>query len=106
MWLKINILYYNRKICKILGLPFSNYRINRKFKQLKMKKVMSLIAVALFTATFVACGPSAEEKAKMEENAKRIADSITESISKSMAPETPAVDTAAATPTATVEEKH
>ncbi len=40
-----------------------------------MKKVFSIIAVAL-VATMVSCGPSAEEKAKMEENAKRIADSI------------------------------
>ncbi len=40
-----------------------------------MKKVLSLIAVAAM-ATMVSCGPSAEEKAKMEENAKRIADSI------------------------------
>jgi hypothetical protein len=40
-----------------------------------MKKVLSIIAVAL-VATMVSCGPSAEEKAKMEENAKRIADSI------------------------------
>ncbi len=74
-----------------------------------MKKVMSIIAVALFTATFVACGPSAEEKAKMEENAKRVADSITNAISASMStPETPAViDSAAtATPAATVEAKH
>ena len=40
-----------------------------------MKKVLSIIAVAL-VATMVSCGPSAEEKTKMEENAKRIADSI------------------------------
>jgi uncharacterized membrane protein len=50
------------------------YIIN-KLKTLKMKKVLSLIAVAAM-ATMVSCGPSAEEKAKMEENAKRIADSI------------------------------
>ncbi len=40
-----------------------------------MKKVFSIIAVAL-VATMVSCGPSAEEKAKIEENAKRITDSI------------------------------
>jgi hypothetical protein len=34
-----------------------------------MKKVLSLIAVAAM-ATMVSCGPSAEEKAKIEENAK------------------------------------
>ncbi len=75
-----------------------------------MKKVMSIIAVALFTATFVSCGPSAEEKAKMEENAKRIADSITQAISTSMSqPETAPVDTAAAaapTETPAAEAKH
>jgi len=75
-----------------------------------MKKVMSIIAVALFATAFVACGPSAEEKAKIEENAKRVADSIQNAISASMspAPETPAVDTAAAaTTTAPAEEaKH
>ena len=38
-----------------------------------MKKVFSIIAVAV-VATFVACGPSAEEKAKME--AQKQADSI------------------------------
>ena len=41
-----------------------------------MKKVMSIIAVALFTATFVACGPSAEEKAKMD---KMLKESLKES---------------------------
>ena len=76
-----------------------------------MKKVMSIIAVALFTATFVACGPSAEEKAKMEENAKRVADSIANAISASMGAATeaaPAADTTAAAATATpaAEEKH
>lgn len=40
-----------------------------------MKKVFSLIAVAV-AATFVACGPSAEEQAKLEAEKKRIEDSI------------------------------
>ena len=40
-----------------------------------MKKVLSIVAVAL-VATMVSCGPSAEEKAKMEERAKQVADSI------------------------------
>ena len=69
-----------------------------------MKKVMSIIAVALFTATFVACGPSAEEKAKMEERAKQVTDSIANAISASMAAPTeeatPADSAAAATTTA------
>ena len=38
-----------------------------------MKKVLSLIAVAALTATFVACGPSKEE---LESNQKRVDDSI------------------------------
>jgi hypothetical protein len=76
-----------------------------------MKKVMSIIAVALFTATFVSCGPSAEEKAKMEENAKRIQDSIANVINSSMNAATtePAATDSAAAPTATTpaaEEKH
>jgi hypothetical protein len=62
-----------------------------------MKKVFSIIAVAV-VATFVACGPSAEEKAKMEERAKQIQDSISASISESMqSTEAPADSTAAAT---------
>lgn len=40
-----------------------------------MKKVFSLLAVVV-AATFVACGPSAEEQAKMEAEKKRIEDSI------------------------------
>ncbi len=63
-----------------------------------MKKVFSIIAVAV-VATFVACGPSAEEKAKMEERAKQIQDSIAASISESMQTAEPAAtdSTAAAT---------
>ena len=41
-----------------------------------MTKVFSIIAVAFLATTFVACGPSAEEKAKMEEMAKAKADSL------------------------------
>jgi hypothetical protein len=48
-----------------------------------MKKVLSILAVAL-VATFVACGPSAEEKAKIEENAKRTADSLAKAIEESL----------------------
>ncbi|MEI6021068.1 MAG: hypothetical protein WCR21_08055, partial [Bacteroidota bacterium] len=48
--------------------------------------VLSIIVVAV-VATFVACGPSAEEKAKMEERAKQIQDSIAASITTTM--ETP-----------------
>ena len=48
-----------------------------------MKKVFSIIAVAV-VATFVACGPSAEEKQKLEDRAKFIQDSISASISESM----------------------
>lgn len=48
-----------------------------------MKKVLSILAVAL-VATFVACGPSAEEKAKAEEAAKRTADSIAKALEASL----------------------
>jgi hypothetical protein len=68
-----------------------------------MKKVMSIIAVALFTATFVSCGPSAEEKAKMEEAAKRANDSVQEAITNALNAE---VDTTVAAPAPAVEEKH
>ncbi len=63
-----------------------------------MKKVLSIIAVAA-VATFVACGPSAEEKAKMEERAKQIQDSIAASISESMQTAEPAADSTAAAAT-------
>ena len=65
-----------------------------------MKKVFSIIAVAVI-ATFVACGPSAEEKAKMEERAKQIQDSIAASISESMQTNEAATDSTAAAPATT-----
>ena len=58
-----------------------------------MKKVLSIIALsALATSMFVACGPSEAEKKKMEEDAKRIADSLANAINASISA---AVDTAA-----------
>lgn len=79
-----------------------------------MKKVFSIIAVAVFATSFVACGPSAEEKAKMEEQAKHTADSISAALSSSlenaMNEATTAVDSAATnaveTATAAAEEAH
>ncbi len=78
-----------------------------------MKKVFSIVMVAALATAFVACGPSAEEKAKMEERAKQVADSIAAAISASMnevPTETAPVDstTAATTETAaaTTEAKH
>jgi len=66
-----------------------------------MTKLFSIIAVAALATTFVACGPSAEEKAKMEEQAKRTADSISAALSASlegaMNEATAAVDSAATT---------
>ncbi|MBP7809351.1 MAG: hypothetical protein KA163_08665 [Bacteroidia bacterium] len=65
-----------------------------------MKKVLSILAVAL-VATFVACGPSAEEKAKAEEAAKLTADSIAKaleaSLSSAVSEAAATVDSAAAT---------
>ena len=73
-----------------------------------MKKVLSILAVAL-VATFVACGPSAEEKAKLEADATRLADSLKVAMEAVMtAPtETTTDSTAAATTetTAPAEEK-
>ena len=65
-----------------------------------MKKVFSIIAVAV-VATFVACGPSAEEKAKLEERAKFIQDSIAASISESMQTTEPTADSTATAPAMT-----
>jgi hypothetical protein len=65
-----------------------------------MKKVFSIVAVALVATAFVACGPSAEEKAKMEERAKFMQDSIAAAINSSMeaaATEAAPADSAAAT---------
>jgi hypothetical protein len=49
-----------------------------------MKKVFLIIAVAFVATTFVACGPSAEDKAKLEESAKRAADSVTKALEASI----------------------
>jgi hypothetical protein len=49
-----------------------------------MKKAFTVIAVAFVAATFVACGSSAEDKAREEERAKQIQDSISNSITESM----------------------
>ena len=68
-----------------------------------MKKVFSIIAVAVLATAFVACGPSAEEKAKMEERAKQIQDSISASISESMQNNETATDSTAAPAPATTE---
>lgn len=66
-----------------------------------MKKVLSILAVAL-VATFVACGPSAEEKAKIEADATRIADSLKAAMEAAMtAPAETVVDSAAAATTET-----
>ena len=49
-----------------------------------MTKLFSIFAVAILATTFVSCGPSAEEKAKMEEAAKHAGDSIADALSKSL----------------------
>ena len=69
-----------------------------------MKKVLSIVAATAMLA-IVACGPSAEDKKKMEEKritdsieaAQRTADSLT-ALEASMMPDSAAVDTAAAAP--------
>jgi hypothetical protein len=75
------------------------------FKTLKMKKVLSFIAVAL-VATMVSCGPSAEEKAKMEADAKRAIDSAAAAASAAIeaaATEAAPTDSTAAATTTTAE---
>lgn len=54
-----------------------------------MKKVFSIIAVAVVATAFVACGQSAEEKAKLEERAKELQDSVAASITDAMNTATP-----------------
>ncbi|MBS1636750.1 MAG: hypothetical protein JST26_12615 [Bacteroidetes bacterium] len=67
-----------------------------------MKKVFSIVAVAVMATAFVACGPSAEEKAKMEEQAKRFQDSMTAALEASMQTAAPEVtDTTKAAETTT-----
>jgi hypothetical protein len=76
-----------------------------------MKKVLSIVAVAAMTA-LVACGPSAEEKAKMEAEAKRLQDSISNAMTalttaadSTMNASAPVDSTATTTPTTTEEKK-
>jgi len=49
-----------------------------------MTKLFTIIAVAIIATSVVSCGPSAEEKAKIEEQAKRTADSISAALSASL----------------------
>jgi hypothetical protein len=49
-----------------------------------MTKLFSIIAVAIMSTTVVSCGQSAEEKAKIEEQAKLTADSIAAALSASL----------------------
>jgi hypothetical protein len=81
-----------------------------------MKKVFSLIAVAI-VATMVSCGPSAEEKAKLEERLKFMEDSTKAAIEAAMNAATNAAtatadsaaaitETAATTATVAAEAKH
>jgi hypothetical protein len=75
-------------------------------KQTKMKKLFTLLFVA-GAMSFVACGPSAEEKAKMEADAKAKMDSLFNAASQSMTTDTTATampDTAATAAPATTEE--
>jgi hypothetical protein len=50
-----------------------------------MTKLFSIIAVAIMATTVVSCGQSAEEKAKIEEQAKHTADSISAALETSLA---------------------
>lgn len=49
-----------------------------------MTKLFSIIAVAIMATTVVSCGQSAEEKAKIEEQAKHTADSISAALEASL----------------------
>ncbi len=104
--LNLNLLQIISKIFNFFGLLFLKNGINGKLtnnlKKIKMKKVFSIVMVAVLATAFVSCGPSAEEKAKMEERAKQVADSIAAAISESMnqvPAETAPVDSTAAAAT-------
>lgn len=65
-----------------------------------MKKVLSVIAIAALSASFVACGPSAEEKAaeqaKLDSAAKALTDAFSQLGASMDSAVTATVDTAAA----------
>ena len=69
-----------------------------------MTKLFTIIAVAIIATSVVSCGPSAEEKAKIEEQAKLAADSIAAALSASLesAMETATTPDTAAVATETV----
>ena len=79
-----------------------------------MTKLFSIIAVAIVATSFVACGPSAEEKAKAEAKLQHDADSISAMITDGLQTAVDAaatttdvaVDAAATTTTAVEEAKH
>jgi hypothetical protein len=77
-----------------------------------MTKLFSIIAVAIIATSVVSCGPSAEEKAKIEEQAKLTADSISAALSASLegamneATDTTAAPAAVETATPAAEAKH
>jgi len=41
-----------------------------------MKKIFIVLSITIFSFSFFACKPAAEDRVKMHENAKRISDSI------------------------------
>jgi len=65
-----------------------------------VKKVLSVIAIAALSASFVACGPSAEEKAaeqaKLDSAAKALTDAFSQLGASMDSAVTATVDTAAA----------
>ncbi len=67
-------------------------------KQNKMKKLLTVLFVASAMSFVASCGPSAEEKAKMEADAKAKMDSLFNAASSNMAT---ATDSTAVTPDST-----
>lgn len=49
-----------------------------------MKKTMFLAVLALTIFTFAKCGPAAEDREKMHQNAKRVSDSIAKIIDSAL----------------------
>jgi hypothetical protein len=88
------------------GLLLGLIGINSQTNQKKMKKAFTVIAACMIAASFVACGPSAEDKAKMEEREKQMKDSMANAISNDMENANDSNTTAAPATTETTAPEH
>ena len=84
----IKYLKRNRENLFYFGLLFSflGIYVEQVQKQL-MKKIVSLVIIALITSFFISCGPSEASKRAEEEKIQREADSTKNSIKQDIASE-------------------